>query len=64
MSQNMIDYSKNLIGYQKAMNSLIEVENELKYKADPESKRKLTKVRLQKKLNKKHWKEFLQSCQS
>ena len=57
-------YTKNIIGYQKAMKSLIDAENELKYNTDPESKRQLTKIRLQKQLNKKHWKEFLQSCRS
>ena len=59
----MDNYSKNIIGYQKAMASLIEAEKELQYNTDNESKKKLAKIRLQKKLNKKHWKEFLQSCQ-
>lgn len=57
----MDSYTKNVIGYQKAMKSLIDAENELKHNTDNESKRKLTKIRLQKKLNQKHWKEFLQS---
>ena len=52
-----------VLGYQKAMSSLIEAEKELKYNTDPESKRRLAKIQLQKKLNKKHWKIFLQSCQ-
>lgn len=59
----MDTYTKNVIGYQKAMSSLIEAEKELKYNTDPESKRRLAKIQLQKKLNKKHWKIFLQSCQ-
>lgn len=57
----MDSYTKNIIGYQKAMKSLLDAENELKDNTDPESKRRLTKIRLQKKLNHKHWKEFLQS---
>ena len=52
-------YYKNLVGYQNAMKSLIEVENELINRNDPISKRKLTKVRLQKKLNKKQWNKFI-----
>ena len=61
---NGLSDSKNIMSYQKTMKSSIEAENELKYNTDNESKRKLTKIRLQKKLNEKHWKEFLQSCQS
>ena len=52
-------YYKNLVGYQKAMNSLIEVEKELLYNNDPNSKKELTKIRLQKKLNQSNWKKFI-----
>ena len=41
-------YYKSLVGYQKAMNSLIEVEKELIYNNDPNSKKELTKIRLKK----------------
>ena len=54
-------YYKNLVGYQKAMNSLIEVEKELIHNNDPNSKKELTKIRLQKKLNQKNWKKFIKS---
>ena len=57
-------YTRNIMSYQKAMKSLIESEKQLTYNNDPESKRQLTKIRLQKRLNQKHWKEFLQSCRS
>lgn len=61
---NSQTYYKNLVGYQKAMNSLIEVEKELIHNNDPNSKKELTKIRLQKKLNQKNWKKFLQSVSS
>lgn len=50
-------YYKNLVGYQKAMNSLIEVEKELIHNNDPNSKKELTKIRLQKKVKSKKLEE-------
>ena len=49
-------YNKNLIGYQNAMKSWIEVERELINRTDPISKRELTKVKLQKK---NQWNKFI-----